>query len=113
HSDFNFDFGVSYTEAQLAAGAEHNYRALAIDVAALPHGGETDDPLPEAESPGLSTFLLDGGEVFHAYSAYARGTDGLWGMWQWLDRAPLGRNEGDFSWFHRHDEYEDAWPAGA
>jgi predicted dithiol-disulfide oxidoreductase (DUF899 family) len=107
-SDFNFDFGVSYTEAQLAAGAEHNYRPLAIDVAALPHDGETDEPFPEAESPGLSTFVLDDGEVFHAYSAYARGTDGLWGMWQWLDRAPLGRNEGDFSWFHRHDEYEDA-----
>jgi predicted dithiol-disulfide oxidoreductase (DUF899 family) len=43
--------------------------------------------------------------VFHTYSAYARGFDWLWTMWQWLDRAPLGRNEGDLSWFHRRDEY--------
>lgn len=48
---------------------------------------------------------MDAGVVYHTYSAYARGTDVLWGMWQWLDRAPLGRNEGDMSWFHRHDEY--------
>jgi hypothetical protein len=41
-------------------------------------------------------------------SAYARGLDGLWTMWQWLDRAPLGRNEGDLSWLHRHDEYPPA-----
>jgi predicted dithiol-disulfide oxidoreductase (DUF899 family) len=45
------------------------------------------------------------GAVYHTYSAYARGCDALWGMWQWLDRAPSGRNEGDMSWFHRHDEY--------
>ena len=43
--------------------------------------------------------------MFHTYSAYARGFDALWPLWQWLDRAPLGRNEGDLSWFHRHDEY--------
>jgi predicted dithiol-disulfide oxidoreductase (DUF899 family) len=42
--------------------------------------------------------------------AYARGTDALWSMWQWLDRAPLGRNEGDMSWFRRHDEYERNTP---
>ena len=47
----------------------------------------------------------EGEDVFHTYSAYARGCDALWTMWQWLDRAPLGRNEGDLSWFHRHDEY--------
>ena len=46
-----------------------------------------------------------GDDVFHTYSAYSRGFDGLWTMWQWLDRAPLGRSEGDVSWFHRHDEY--------
>ena len=48
----------------------------------------------------------DDGEVYHTYSAYARGLDALWTMWQWLDRAPLGRNEGDMSWFLRHDGYE-------
>ena len=57
------------------------------------------------EQPGMSAFARDGEDVFHTYSAYARGVDGLWTMWQWLDRAPLGRNEGDMSWFHRHDEY--------
>ncbi|MGH3182699.1 MAG: DUF899 family protein [Streptosporangiaceae bacterium] len=53
----------------------------------------------------MSAFAREDGAVYHTYSAYARGCDALWGMWQWLDRAPLGRNEGDMSWFHRHDEY--------
>jgi predicted dithiol-disulfide oxidoreductase (DUF899 family) len=57
------------------------------------------------EQPGMSAFTRDDGDVFHTYSAYSRGLDGLWTMWQWLDRAPQGRNEGDLSWFHRHDEY--------
>jgi len=57
------------------------------------------------EQPGMSAFARDGDDVFHTYSAYSRGFDGLWTMWQWLDRAPLGRNEGDVSWFHRDDEY--------
>jgi predicted dithiol-disulfide oxidoreductase (DUF899 family) len=49
--------------------------------------------------------LAHDGVVYHTYSAYAHGCDALWSMWQWLDRAPFGRNEGDMSWFHRHDEY--------
>jgi predicted dithiol-disulfide oxidoreductase (DUF899 family) len=53
----------------------------------------------------MSAFALDDGVVYHTYSAYSRGLDALWPMWQWLDRAPLGRNEGDLSWFHRHDQY--------
>jgi predicted dithiol-disulfide oxidoreductase (DUF899 family) len=57
------------------------------------------------EGPGVSAFALDDGVVYHTYSAYARGLDGLWGMWQWLDRAPLGRNETGF-WWRRHDEYD-------
>jgi predicted dithiol-disulfide oxidoreductase (DUF899 family) len=57
------------------------------------------------EQPGMSGFVRDGGKVFHAYSAYARGLDALWGAYQWLDRAPLGRNE-DGYWWHLHDEYE-------
>jgi predicted dithiol-disulfide oxidoreductase (DUF899 family) len=44
-------------------------------------------------------------QAAHTYSAYSRGLDGLWGMYQWLDRAPLGRNESGF-WWRRHDEYE-------
>jgi predicted dithiol-disulfide oxidoreductase (DUF899 family) len=54
---------------------------------------------------GLSSFVLQEGVIYHAYSAYARGTETLWSMWQWLDLAPLGRNESDMSWFRRHDEY--------
>jgi predicted dithiol-disulfide oxidoreductase (DUF899 family) len=44
-------------------------------------------------------------KAYHTYSAYARGLDGLWGMYQWLDRAPRGRNETDV-WWRRHDEYK-------
>jgi predicted dithiol-disulfide oxidoreductase (DUF899 family) len=54
----------------------------------------------------MSAFAIDDGVVYHTYSAYARGGDALWTMWQWLDRAPLGRNEGDLSWFRRHDQYD-------
>ncbi len=106
HNSFNFDFGVSYTERQLAAGAEHNFRPLDVDVSQLPHKGETDDPVEAGESHGVSVFVLEDGEVFHTYSTYARGSDVLWGMYQWLDRAPLGRNEHG-PWFKRHDQYDE------
>ena len=56
------------------------------------------------EHPGMSAFAIEDGEVFHTYSTYARGLDGLWGMYQWLDRAPKGRNENG-AWFRRRDEY--------
>lgn len=104
HSDFNFDFGVSYTEEQLAQGVEHNYRVVEIDPGSLPGGGQGVGPLDAAESHGVSAFALDDGVVYHTYSTYARGADVLWGMYQWLDRAPLGRNESGWR-FRRHDEY--------
>jgi predicted dithiol-disulfide oxidoreductase (DUF899 family) len=100
--DFNVDFGVSFTAESVAGGAAYNYRPLAgpqLDPRMLPH-----------EAHGMSSFALDGGVVYHTYSAYARGCDVLWAMWQWLDRAPLGRNEGDMTWFRRHDEYDRAEP---
>ena len=81
----------------LLEGAEYNFRAIPvaqIDPAALP-----------IEGHGLSAFAREHGTVYHTYSAYARGCDATWAMWPWLDRAPLGRNEGDMSWFHPHDEY--------
>ncbi len=56
------------------------------------------------EAHGLSSFALEDGVAYHTYSAYERGVDGIWGMYQWLDRAPLGRNESGI-WFRRHDEY--------
>ncbi len=103
-SDFNYDFHATIDPS--VAPVEYNYRDQAqleqADVAWRDWSGE---------QPGMSAFALDDGVVYHTYSAYARGLDALRGMWQWLDRAPLGRNEGDLSWFHRHDEYAIA-PVG-
>ena len=97
-NDFNFDFNVSFTEESVATGQQsYNYQPLAdwqLDPANLP-----------SEAPGMSAFAMVDGVVHHTYSAYARGVDAMWNMWQWLDRAPLGRNEGDMSWFARHDTY--------
>jgi predicted dithiol-disulfide oxidoreductase (DUF899 family) len=95
--DFNFDFGVSFTEQSVAGGASYNFRAL--------EGPQLDPRMLPFEAHGVSAFATSDGVAYHTYSAYARGCDALWGMWPWLDRAPLGRNEGDMSWFHRHDEY--------
>ncbi|MDA0181583.1 DUF899 domain-containing protein [Solirubrobacter phytolaccae] len=89
-SDFNFDFGVSNTPERPLR--EYNFRP--VDPAEL-----------GAEQPGMSAFALRDGKVFHTYSAYSRGLDAIWGIYQWLDRAPLGRNEGDGYWFKRPDEF--------
>jgi predicted dithiol-disulfide oxidoreductase (DUF899 family) len=98
-SDFNFDFGVSFTDEQLANGAEYNF------------GQAGPDQLHD-ELPGMSCFELDDGVVYHTYSAYARGGEPLMGIYQLLDRAPAGRNEDGFSfpmqWVRRHDEYQRA-----
>ena len=97
-SEFNFDFNVSFTAESVARGQTYNFRAL--------EGWQVDPKQLPYEGPGMSAFVLDDGVVYHTYSAYSRGVDALWTMWQWLDRAPLGRNEGDLSWFHRHDQYD-------
>ena len=120
-ADFNFDFNVSLTEKQQLEGTvEYNYRREAawtvrgIDDT-LTKGGEgpvaenaamtgTDVATYTRERPGMSAFVLEDGVVYHTYSAYSRGVDGIWGMYQWLDRAPKGRNEQD-AWWKRHDEY--------
>ncbi len=114
-SDFNFDYNVSFTEEQQRQGGiEYNYRrgGHAMDAAQVPPPVSvqaamtgTDAPTYSRERPGLSAFALEDGVVYHTYSAYARGVDGLWGMYQWLDRAPKGRNETG-AWWRRHDEYE-------
>jgi predicted dithiol-disulfide oxidoreductase (DUF899 family) len=70
----------------------------------------TDTATYTRQAPGMSAFALEGGDVYHTYSAYARGLDGLWGMYQWLDRAPRGRNEKGV-WFRRHDEYVSSMTA--
>jgi predicted dithiol-disulfide oxidoreductase (DUF899 family) len=110
-SEFNFDFSVGITEQQQREGGfEYNYRREGpykyeegeTQFSAM---SGTDPATYTRERPGVSAFALEDGVVYHTYSAYARGLDGLWGMYQWLDRAPKGRNE-DGLWFRRHDEYK-------
>jgi predicted dithiol-disulfide oxidoreductase (DUF899 family) len=113
--DFNFDFNVSITEAQQFGGAvEYNYRQsshamdrtpVPLPVAQFAAMCGTDAATYRRDRPGMSAFVLDDGIVYHTYSTYARGLDGLWGMYQWLDRAPMGRNEMG-PWWRRHDEYD-------
>jgi predicted dithiol-disulfide oxidoreductase (DUF899 family) len=95
-SDFNFDYHVSFTQEQLEAGeAEYNYRV---------------DPISMSERPGISVFLRDGGQVYHTYSAYARGLDMLNVAYHYMDLAPKGRDEGEtgaMGWLSRRDEYPD------
>jgi predicted dithiol-disulfide oxidoreductase (DUF899 family) len=122
--DFNYDFNVSFTEEQQREGAtEYNFRpskgkgARFSSVRELEEAGK-EGPLAEIaasvgtdwatysrEAPGMSAFALERGVVYHTYSTYARGVDALWGMYQWLDRAPKGRNEAGI-WWRRHDEYK-------
>ncbi|MBL8700696.1 MAG: DUF899 domain-containing protein [Alphaproteobacteria bacterium] len=112
--DFNFDFNVSFSEAQQRAGAiEYNFRrnGHVMDAATTPPAVVeiaascgTDAPTFARDRPGLSAFARADGAVYHTYSTYSRGVDGLWGMYQWLDRAPRGRNETGI-WWRRHDEY--------
>ena len=121
-SDFNENFSVSFTEKQQREGGiEYNYRseppASQIPFEMGKEAGNESPPVMNAtmtgtdvdtylrERPGMSAFALEGGIVYHTYSTYARGLDGLWGMYQWLDRAPKGRNETGM-WWRRHDEYE-------
>jgi predicted dithiol-disulfide oxidoreductase (DUF899 family) len=126
-SDFNADFNVFFTEAQQRdGGIDYNYRREARAPGREPLAGKTvqewqepggegpvaqiaamtgtDVPTYTRDRPGLSAFVEEDGVIYHTYSCYARGLDGLWGMYQWLDRAPLGRNEHGI-WWRRHDEY--------
>ena len=114
-SDFNYDFGVAHTKEEWESGAvEYNFRTMDLR---LPETGEenpfvaeitssvgTDWPTYRREGPGVSAFALEDGVVYHTYSAYERGVDGVWAMYPWLDRAPLGRNEAGL-WWRRNDEY--------
>ena len=110
-SDFNFDYSVGLTPDQQDEGYEYNFEdkpPIRADVEGAPGGhasmcGVNLRTYLE-ELPGMSAFAIEDGEVFHTYSTYARGLDALWGMYPWLDRAPLGRNERG-PWWKRHDEY--------
>jgi predicted dithiol-disulfide oxidoreductase (DUF899 family) len=116
-SDFNADYSVSFTAAQQREGIEYNYRRQkpfswrpgqegsserAEAQFAATHGAER--PAFNRERPGVSAFVREDSIVYHTYSAYGRGVDAIWGMYQWLDRAPKGRNESGM-WWRRHDEY--------
>jgi len=113
-SDFNYDFQAAVTREQWLSGAvEYNFREMDLRPPAGEEGSRdawsqsivgTDWETYRREGPGMSAFALEDGVVYHTYSAYARGLDGLWGMYQWLDRAPRGRNETGM-WWRRHDEY--------
>jgi predicted dithiol-disulfide oxidoreductase (DUF899 family) len=118
-SDFNPDFNVFFSEEQQRAGGiEYNYvrepalPSPTISSRATPEGASmgatmsgTDVATYTRERPGMSAFAREDGVIYHTYSTYARGLDGLWGMYQWLDRAPKGRNEPGM-WWRRHDEYD-------
>jgi len=107
-SDFNFNCNVSFTEEQQREGlVEYNYRrgGHAMDTTPAPEPVAefaatygTDAPTYARDRPGMSAFVLDDGVVYHTYSTYARGLDGLWGMYQWLDRAPKGRPRDATRW---------------
>jgi len=117
NSDFNYDFHVAHTRQEWESGTvQYNFRTVDLR---LPEGEEnpfvatitssvgTDWPTYRQEGPGMSAFAIDDGVVYHTYSAYERGIDVVWAMYQWLDRAPRGRNESGL-WWRRHDEYGNA-----
>lgn len=105
-SDFNYDFHVTLDES--VAPVEYNFRDR--DELSRRGGGVS------GEAPGVSAFLRDGDDVFHTYSAYARGTDLLTGTSNYLDLTALGRqefweqppgraNSTAGGWWRLHDEY--------
>ncbi|HEY4254306.1 MAG TPA: DUF899 domain-containing protein [Roseomonas sp.] len=115
--DFNADFNVAFTEAQQREGIDYNFRREPVagwrqgeagggDAAEVSFAAMcgTDKAGFHRDRPGLSAFAMQDGAVHHTYSAYARGVDSIWGSYQWLDRAPLGRNETGV-WWRRHDDY--------
>jgi len=117
-SDFNFDFNIAFTPEQQHEGKiEYNFGKAghAMDetaqvpepLARFAASCGTDWPTFTRDRPGMSAFSMEDGAIYHTYSTYARGLDGLWGAYQWLDRAPLGRNESGI-WWKRHDEYTAA-----
>ena len=95
-SDFNFDYGVSFTKEQLGKGKIYNFETTNFS---------------QEEAPGLSVFCKNGnGEVFHAYSSYGRGLEDFMGVYRFLDVVPKGRNEEDLkhsmAWVRHHDRYD-------
>jgi predicted dithiol-disulfide oxidoreductase (DUF899 family) len=101
-SDFNYDYGVSFTKEQLDKGElPYNYNVI------------TEKRYQFEELPGVSVFYKDpSGQIFHTYSTYARGLDPIIGVNHFLDLTPKGRNERgpdgkSLDWVRRHDQYDD------
>jgi predicted dithiol-disulfide oxidoreductase (DUF899 family) len=98
-SDFNYDFGVSFTPEEVAKGAlDYNYGTW---------------PFAYEEWPGISVFFKDDADkVFHTYSTYGRGVEVMMGTYDMLDLTPEGRNERDveykMEWVRHHDRYQSA-----
>jgi predicted dithiol-disulfide oxidoreductase (DUF899 family) len=98
-SDFNLDFGVTFTAEELARGAVYYNYVI--------------QPFPAEEAPGISVFYKDdAGEVFHTYSTYGRGVEVMMGAYSLLDLVPKGRDEADVAytmeWVRHHDRYDPA-----
>ena len=96
-TDFNPDFQVSFAKGESANGKVYYNYAMT--------------EFPAEERPGASVFYKDpSGEIFHTYSAYARGLDILVGAYNWLDLAPKGRDEDSLAftmaWVRHHDKYD-------
>jgi len=100
--DFNFDYHVSFTKEEMAAGkAQYNYGTRAF---------------PKDEGPGVSVFYKDAtGDIFHTYSSFARGLDIMLGTYNLLDMTPKGRDEAALAspmgWVRHHDRYEQTYNA--
>jgi predicted dithiol-disulfide oxidoreductase (DUF899 family) len=98
-TDFNHDFGVTFTKEELAGGKIYNFGSSGF---------------PAEEAPGLSVFFKDReGQIFHTYSTYGRGLDELLGVYTFLDRVPKGRDEAgqqphSMGWVRHHDRYSDS-----
>ena len=95
-SNFNSDYGVSFTKEQLANGKIYNFETMSFS---------------QEEGPGLSVFCKNGaGEVFHTYSTYGRGLEDFMGVYRFLDAVPKGRNEEglahSMAWVRHHDRYD-------
>jgi predicted dithiol-disulfide oxidoreductase (DUF899 family) len=114
-TDFNFDYNVSVTEMQeRTQGIDYNFRhqpkfewrttGNEIERSLAGMSG-VDVPTYHRDRPGMSAFIRENGAIYHTYSSYSRGVDGVWGMYAWLDRAPKGRNEAQGPWWLHRDRY--------
>jgi len=103
-NNFNYDYHVSFTKDELAGSSmEYNYQL---------------EEFPSEEAPGLSVFAKDEeGNIFHTYSAYARGLDILVGTYNFLDLVPKGRDEEGLpqtmAWLRHHDNYSQGYFSGS